>query len=219
MRKQELKQLAQQCRKQQEVRDPQSLACLTLFDCALKGEEEQAWDILYATFYSKVEGWVYRYSRFALTGESAAYFANDAFARTWRYGRKRAKEGKFTHTGHYLEYLKRSAWSSIETYVDKLNSDGIGYAQSPEALEFLPESTPESNPLMELIWDGLSQVTANNPDDQLLAEELFVYGWTPRQIVSRYPDRFPTTKMIDGRRTNIIKRLKRWCDKQAAQNA
>lgn len=209
--------LAEGCHADQLVRKDDSRHCLELFSRAMVLDDQQAWYAIEREFRGRVKGWVYTYSRFWQTDETVDYFVNEAFARMWIYGRKRAREGRLVHLGGYLEYLKRCAWSAIEDHLRKwgkdtlsrpINSGGGEDEGADTLIESLPNEPREGSELADLVRQVLGEMTDADPRQRLVAEESWWYGFAPREIQSRHPELFQTVAQVYGIKKNLIKRLK-----------
>lgn len=202
--------------------------CIELFRLALIEHNQEAWESLYHTYYPLVTRWVSFHPGFRLTGEDVDYFANQAFARFWRYGAQRASAGCFRRIADYLQYLKRCAWSAIEDELRWIRKDALGEihrtndSDASEAVN-IPEFTLAASDdrgaesfeqqigneaslkkLRRLLCDVLT-----NEDESLVAEATWQQGLSPRQIHTRYPGRFADESEVSQIRRNILRRLTR----------
>lgn len=203
--------------------------CLELFRRALIEHDQEAWSAIYNLHHDQVMRWVYAHPRFRFTGEDASVFANQAFARLWQYGRRHAEAGRFNAVAEYMQYLKRCTWSAIEDELRRIQKDALWHQVELDSLsdggelndegwdfetlgiwlrgEDVPmEVVVEREAVMQELWELLKRSLVDGRE-HVVAEEIWEYGLTPRQIYVRYPDMFANEGEVRQVRRNILKRL------------
>ena len=202
--------LIDQCRIDQQQRQEGSNACLTLFNKALVEGDNIAWNAINNQFQTLVTYWVSCHSRFEQTGEDAVVFVNAAFIRLWKYGAPRAKENNFRHLGDYLAYLKRCTWSAVEDYLRKLKRDAIWHQTQFDDIDIaMEQQEDEQNATLAELFNIIWELTAENPQERVMAEETWVYGLPPRQIQEKHPDLFTDIGAVNKSKRNLLRRLRR----------
>ena len=216
MTRTDINELAQGCHAAQAARQINSEHCSELFRRALAEQDQQAWAVIYQEFGPMVTGWVYTYSRFRETGEDAAYFVNEAFARLNRYGVKHAQVGAFEKLSSYLQFLKECVWSAIENHLRQQKKDALWAAfslEEDEEPQNLPapalDPVPDRVELMEAVRQALRATVQGDERERVVVEEAWGYGLPPRIIQAKYPQLFSTPAEVNQVKHNLLKRLKR----------
>jgi hypothetical protein len=207
--------LAERCRAEAErfQRTGQSneIYCFELFRRALVDQEEVAWQAVHDQYYLLVTKWVHNYSRFAQTGEEAAFFVNGAFFRMWKRFAGSGRPDTFEGVGKCLEYLKLCACVTIEDFMRRKKKDALATAVTLKHQD-KQDAAVHQQVEVSLIRNELRQLLAEIVQDnreQLIAQESWVYDLAPRQIQARHPETFATVTEVSRIKRNIIKRLKR----------
>lgn len=178
--------LAQRCASEtdkftrQQPNDPQW--CFELLRRALAERDAEAFTYVYQTYEGLVLSWVRHHSRFPLTGESAEYFAGDAF-RSFYFALIGPKFERFPTVAAVLSYLKMCVHTSIAQYLrGKERGDAVPFAEGVE-----PSETPDlSETVMAAeLWEHIVELLPDERD-QLLARCVFVLGLKPRDICAAY---------------------------------
>ncbi len=202
--------LRAKCQESQQQRIDNSSSCFALFTLALVDDDQQAWEAIVDEFSSMVKSWVYRNERFNLTQEPPEFFVNAGFTRLWKSGSRRAKNGDFNKTSDYLGYLKQCTWSSIEDHLRSRAKDAGWYSQQIDDLHLYSDGTDIADRLLaERVAEEMWKVIGDNPDETIVAEEVWVRGLKPRDIVQKYPEQFDSVKAVYKARKNLIRRMKR----------
>jgi hypothetical protein len=178
--------LAQRCADEtekftrQQQNDPQW--CYELLRRALAERDVDAFNYVYRTYEGLVLSWVRRHSRFALTGESADYFAGDAF-RSFYFALAGPKFERFSSVAAILSYLKMCVHTSIAQYLrGQERAETVPFAEGVE-----PSTTPDLGETVTAaeVWQHILGLLPDERD-QLLARCVFVLGLKPREICVAY---------------------------------
>ncbi len=160
--------------------DPQF--CFELFRRALAEQAADAFTYVYQIYERMVINWVYRHSRFALTGESAEFFANAAL-KSFYFALVGEKFERFTTLAATLSYLKTCVHTTIAQYlrdheqVQTLPLDEAGDLNEVPSLGQRVETAE--------LWVRIRELLPNERD-QLLARCVFALGLKPREIYAAY---------------------------------
>jgi len=232
----EIQRLMERCRAQMDDfrnnRPSDEQPCLELFRLALTENNQAAWEAIYSIYQAQVVRWVQSHPHFHFTGEDAGYFVNQAFWRLWKYGARHACAGRFNTLADYLQYLKRCAASVITDELRRGRRDALlhlaeadepadadreGSDDSAMSPDWVSATLRDRAPLEEEVeneivlaglWELLRQVL-NGERERLVAEEMWEYGLSPRQVCARHPDKFASEEEIGQIRRNIVRRLNR----------
>jgi RNA polymerase sigma factor (sigma-70 family) len=221
-----------EARRYQQTGQSDERYCLELFRLALVEQNQEAWQALYNQYHNLVAAWVQRYSRFPQTGEETDFFINEVFARVWRFASTPETAAKLDSLAKCLSYLKMCVGSAIEDHLRNLEQDALNratplieandqstseseakleYASSAKALGS-PNPGVETQVEHQLTLEELRQAlwgTVKDEQERLVAEESWIYGFTPRQIYEHYPETFASTAEVSQIKKNILKRLRR----------
>lgn len=179
--------------------------CLELLRRALADGDHEAFARVYQIYEPQVLRWVYQHHRFADTGESAEYFANQALT-SFYFALRGEKLARFETLAQLLTYLKLCVHSAIAQYVRK------------EQAVFLTELDPDT------VWDDSKAIGDDlqaaelwkhicnllpHDDDRLLARCVFVQALKPAQIARGHPDRWTTAREVSVALQRIRRHLRK----------
>lgn len=200
--------LAQRCAaetekfNQQRDHDPQF--CFELLRRALAEQSGDAFTYVYQIYERTVINWVYRHSRFALTGESAEFFANAAL-KSFYFALSGEKFERFPTLAATLSYLKSCVHTSIAQYL-----------RDQERIQTLPiDQAGEINEVPHLgqrvetdeIWARIRELLPDERD-QLLARCAFALGLKPREICAAYRTYWSSERSVTVDLYRIRRRLR-----------
>jgi hypothetical protein len=160
--------------------DPQ--ACFELFRRALVEQSDEAFTHVYRIFEPLVTGWVYRQSRFALTGESAEYFTSAAF-RSFYFALRGERLSRCPTLAALLGYLKVCVYSAIAQYLREESRHGT--VPLEDATELVEVPALDGHLEADEIWTHICRLLPDERD-QLLARCAFAQHLTPRLIRATY---------------------------------
>ena len=170
--------------------DPQ--LCFELLRRALREQQAEAFTHVAQIFERFVMSAVRQHPRFALTNESAEFFANAAL-RSFYFALRGPKFDRIRDLPAALSYLRACVSTAIAMYLrGPVRVHTI-------ALEDVPEPSNEEDLEERLEADELwSRVLRLLPDDrdQLLARLTFVLGYKPRDICSLHPTYWTTEREV-----------------------
>ena len=179
--------LAQRCadetRKWNERQPSDAQFCFELLRRALADGIPEAFTHVYQIYERQVMGWVHSHSRFALTGESADFFAGAAL-RTFFFAMQGPKFARFAGVPQVLAYLKMCVHTAIMQYlrdqrtVDMTPLEDVG--EIGEASDLATRTNAAE------LWDHICRLLPD-PHDLRLARCVFLLDLKPRQIVAAYP--------------------------------
>ncbi len=210
--------LAEQCQTEAERyrRTGQSdgTSCFELFRRALVERDEAAWHAIYTQYQGLVRRWIREQVTGSPVDQELEDFVNEAFARMWQYGVRPETADKLDGLGKCLSYLKKCVWSSIEDQRRWRTKDAL--AKSEALLDWReldapvpsPEGQMEHEELLARLRQALEE-TLQTDEERLVAEESWIYGQTPRQIQTRYPETFASVEVVNQTKRNILRRLRR----------
>jgi len=182
--------------------DPQ--VCLELLRRALAEQSDEAFTHVYRIYEPLVTRWVYRHSRFALTGESVEYFTSAAF-RAFYVALHGAKFARFQTVAAILHYLQSCVHTEIAQYLRQ-----YGYDLSAP-LEEAPERGEEADPGARLeaseLWAHICRLLPDERD-QLLAHCALVLDLAPRQICVAHPSWWTSERAVSVALYQIRRRLR-----------
>ena len=204
--------LSKRCREdtEQYQRDKahESPHCFELFRCAIQDRDERAWELIYKSYRSQVEGWVKYHPEFSACGEEAEHFVGEAFYRIQR-AITPEKFDNFPGLSHLLSYLRMCVDRAIIDYLRKSSREASHLSDK----ELPTNVSQESNALEEQVftkefWSCVEKLT-NNKAEWLFARGRFVWGYKPRQLCAEFPDIFKDPDDVNRVRVVFLRRLKR----------
>ena len=188
--------LAQRCTEETEkffrqvANDPQF--CFELMRRALAEQVADAFTYVYQIYEPHVINWVHRHNRFALTGESAEFFAGAAF-RAFYFGLRGPKFERFESLGAVLSYLKACVHTAIAQYLrDEERGHQVPLDETNE-----PPQVPDLGSRVEAaeLWAHICRLLPDERD-QLLARCAFVLGLKPREICAAYRSQWSSERDV-----------------------
>lgn len=212
--------LTHACHVDQQKKMRDSPHCFQLFIRALVDEDQAAWDAIVAEFSGVVRAWVYRHPSFGACNEPADAFVNEAFARLWRYGRKRAQENRFTRLSQCLKYVADCVNSAVTDHYTQLRRDQLWDSVDVTLVEpFVGRWEAVDEKLdMEIIINEVYKV-ATSQAEQIIVKEVWMSGVPPRQLCINYPQLFDSATAVSNIKRNLTKRLQRHFSKMAQKQA
>lgn len=170
--------------------DPQF--CFELLRRALAEQSDEAFTQVYRVYEPLVTGWVYRHSRFALTGESPDYFVSGAF-RAFYLALRGERFARVPTLAAALGYLKTCVHTEIIQHLRGRK------AELTVSAEEVPEGAAEpdlgARVQAEELWAHLCRLLPDERD-RLLARCAFALGLKPRQICVAYPAHWPSERAV-----------------------
>ncbi len=182
----------------------ESEACLELFRRAIKERDEEAWNFIMAQYSRIVFSWVSRNPSYYLTGESVEDFAQDAFLRMWRH----LTPDKFDNLSELrslLAYLKMCVNSAIVDFMRRQNEP------TEELQETMPgpeDTSAAENLDRAQLWQMVAGLVQNDKE-WLVVRGLFVWGYKPNELCTKYDTVFRDVKEVYSIRENVMNRLRR----------
>jgi hypothetical protein len=166
--------------------------CVELLRRALVDRSPEAFTHVYRVYEQLVTSWVYRHSRFALTGESAEYFTSAAF-RSFYFALAGDRFAQFPSLAALLNYLKMCVHTAIAQHLREVAQ----YTAVPlEEITELPEAVdPDAQVEAEELWARICRLLPDERD-QLLARCAFVQGLKPREIAAAHPTAWRSTREV-----------------------
>jgi DNA-directed RNA polymerase specialized sigma24 family protein len=178
--------------------------CLELFRRAIKEKDEQAWAVVISQYRRIVLSWVGRNSLYYSTGEQAEFFAQDAFIRMWQH-LTAEKYDQLNDLRSLMGYLKMCVNSALVDYMRRQDQ--------PE--EELAESLPQPDTAAsfsqvdrEQVWQLIAGLI-HGDKEWLVVRGLFVWGFKPNELYTRYHTLFRDVKEVYTIRENVMNRLRR----------
>lgn len=179
-------------------------ACRELFRRAIKLRNQQAWDCIYEQYRRIVFSWISRNPVFYDTGESAEYFAQEAFMRLWRHLTPE-KFDALTDLRMLMAYLKMCVNSTL---VDFMRRQDQPTEELNETIPH-PETTSTVERLdREQLWQLVSGQVQNDKE-WLVLRGLFVWGYKPNELCTKYDSVFKDVREVYTIRENVMNRLRR----------
>lgn len=159
---------------------------------ALAEKSDDAFAHVYRIYEPQVLGWVYGYSRFVQTDESAEFFVGAAL-RTFYVALRGEKFARFSSLPQILTYLKMCVHTSIAQYIrDQQTTVSVPLDEIGEVAQ-----TPDLGTRAEAsaLWTYIATLLPD-PRDQLLARCAFIQDLMPRQILAAYPTHWSSEREI-----------------------
>lgn len=146
--------------------------------------------------------------------EIVADLAQESFLRFFRYVTTDTWL-QFPSLPHLLGYLSKCSQASVLNYYRKtskrqeteepLNTEQL---HSITTTKRPIESSFDQQQLQQNIWDCVKR-NCKDPEDHLLAEQLWLYGKKPDDLAHRFSEKFPHISDIYKRKRNLLDRIKR----------
>lgn len=200
--------LAQRCAEEtdkfthQLENDPQY--CYELLRRALAERSGKAFTHVYNVYEPLVRSWVYRHSRWPLTGESADYFANAAF-RAFYFGVSGPKFARFPTLAAALGYLKTCVHTTIAMYLRDSEPNLTIPIEDADDLSKAPNLGADAEAWE--VWEHIQQLLPDE-HDRLLARCAFVLGLRPQEIYAAYPQHWDSERSVSIRLYRIRQKLR-----------
>ena len=173
-----------------EVSDEQF--CFELLRRALAEGAADAFTRVYQIYERRVLGWVLAHGLFARTGESADFFATEAWS-AFYFALRGPKFAGFASLSRVLQYLKVCVHTAIVQHVrDQQPAPSV-----PIEIAAEPAETPDmdARAVAAEIWRRV-ELALPDEQDRLLARCVFVEDLKPRQIIAFYPGRWRDEREI-----------------------
>jgi hypothetical protein len=187
---------------------------LELFRRALTGQDQAAWQALYAQYAGLVAGWVVRHAQFQASGEDVEFFVNAAFARFWQTASRQEIGLTCDSLGPILKYLKLCVHSAIQDerrgqppWADDPGREDLLVTLADRSLG------PETQAMVRISAEALRRDILSRlqgEEERTVALLSWAYDLPPRQILAQRPDLFGTIEHIYRVKRNLVDRL--WRD-------
>lgn len=192
--------------------------CFELFRRALVDHNQQAYELVYTQYKGMVTQWVKSRLHVPYINEDVEECVNWAFASMFSSVSKEGNFGKFPALNRLLSYLQSCAYSAAAGKNRK----------SKVIVEELVEELGDDTDLVEDILDEEKKKTARSlvetnlksGQEWIVYEEYFEWGFMPKQIYARHPDKFLHTQEVSRVKQILLERLERifrrdWKDDEA----
>jgi DNA-directed RNA polymerase specialized sigma24 family protein len=186
-----------------------------LFRRAIVESDQDAWAALYGLYRALVRTWIANHLPTVHIDVCEA-LTNDAFVKFFR-AVPAARFGQFPATPVLLAYLKTCARSVA---ADSLRSQRARQAEESMA-DFDHEivlADPAEEVMMQMqareIWEAIGAVV--DEQEHLVLQVICVLGWPARTLPRLYPELFPTVQDVYRIKRNVLERLRRNRQLQAA---
>jgi hypothetical protein len=177
-------------------------ACFELFRRCIVAGDAEAWQAIHTQYEREVLNWVSHHPRFALTGESAEYFANGAFTRFFIHLTPE-KFGHFPNLATLLRYLKLCVHGEVSDYP---------VAPTGELLETHAAPVPAEPGVLRAdrnrFWQQI-RALLHDPRELAVVYGSFVLDLKPREIHNRMPAEFTSVSEVYRTKANVLERLAR----------
>lgn len=193
---------------QQQEYDPRF--CFELFRRAA-GNDQLAWERVYACYLPLVTGWVKRHSAYPISDETPDYFANRAFERLWSALEQRGFQ-RFENLASVLRYLQLCVHSVIIDHnraaeLDEVQLEARHQEAANPSGETLEGSLLDRSRRSEL-WIYLESCL-NDEQERTVVYCSFVLGLKPRQIEAQFQSLFDDVTDVYRVKQNVLARLQR----------
>jgi hypothetical protein len=159
---------------------------------ALAEGSDEAFTQVYRVYTPLVTAWVYRHSRFALTGESADYFVSGAF-RAFYLALRGERFARVPTLAAALGYLKTCVHTEIIQYLRGQKAELT--VSADEVPEGAAEPDLGARVQAEELWAHLCRLLPDERDRQL-ARCAFALGLKPRQVCAAYPAQWRSEREV-----------------------
>ncbi len=178
--------LAQRCAEETDhytrQRPNDSQFCFELLRRACAAADADAFTMVYQIYERLAISWVHRHTRFPLTGESAEFFAGDAF-RTFYFALSGPKFERFPTLAAALSYLRLCVHTAIAQYLrDHERLQTVPVTADTDFAE-MPDLGARVD--ADELWDAICRLLPDERD-RLLARCAFVLQLKPREICAAY---------------------------------
>ena len=190
--------------------------CLELFRLAIVLRNDDAWAILLEIYHPQVATWVNGHPLRYQVLETTETLVHHAWTRFWHaLSPKRFAQREGWTLPHLMLFLKRCVDSAVR---DAARRERRKRRIIP--LEDVNPSVP--NPSTDILqrmsreelWDAIVPLLKDDRE-RLVMELRYRQGIPPRKIIALYPDVFLDAEEVSRILRNIIRRLKRYFDKDS----
>ena len=166
--------------------------CFELLRRALADGVPDAFTRVYLIYERRVLGWVLGHGSFAHTGESADFFATEAWS-AFYFALRGSKFAGFASLSRVLQYLKVCVHTTIMQHVRDQQPVPTTPAESAADLAETPDM--DERAVAGEIWRRVELVLPDE-QDRLLARCVLVEDLKPRQIIALHPGRWRDEREI-----------------------
>lgn len=185
-------------------------AGVELFRRAMTDDDQAAWQVIIELYRGLLIAQASRRVVRGFVAEDDGFCVDRAFQRFWRANRK-GRLQQFNDLASILKYLKMCLASVL------LDEARARRRQAWVSLDEVPPETcvgtdPSSHVVGKVaareLWEIISREVVD-PQELLVARLSFVSGLTPRDIITRHPEKFQDVYDVYRTKRNMIERLRR----------
>ena len=185
-----------------------------LFYQAIVEGKEHSWTRIYDDFFNQVAWWVQKNNAYWVSAEDVNFFANGAFIKFYEAMTPEKFLNVIPDLPTALSYLRNCVASVVIDYVRTQ-----ARTEQTESLENISAKVMNNHvhDLEAKIGDQLDAETlwqtvfrlANEENEILVLQALFIQGMKPREIYETYPLSFDCVNQVYRTREKFLKRLRR----------
>lgn len=185
-------------------------AGLELFRRAMSADDEAAWQVIIELYRGLLVAQASRRAVRGLVTEDDGFCVDRAFQRFWRASHN-GRLQHFNDLASILKYLKMCLASVLlDEARARRRQAWVSFDDVP------PETCADNDPSSQVVgklaakelWDIIAREVVD-PQERLVARLSFVSGLTPRDIISRHPEKFHDVFDVYRTKRNMIERLRR----------
>jgi DNA-directed RNA polymerase specialized sigma24 family protein len=189
--------------------------CYELWRRALDQGDNAAWALVYERYAGLVTRWVWTHPSFRVSGETADYFVNNAFARFWQAVSQKSFTTRFSSLEETLHYLKLTSGAAVLDHFRKqqrrlltVEFDEIVAATVPDKGNPPIEENLAATENAADLWSR-ALYRCNTKQERVVLRQWLLYDRTARQIAADHPEHFKDVKSVYRTKENLLKRLRR----------
>jgi RNA polymerase sigma factor (sigma-70 family) len=208
--------LAERCAQETDLyfsrKEFDSSYCFELFRRAIRHNDERALEMVILQYQPLVTRWVDKWMDkhpdFSLFNEESQDFVAQAFERFW-ISFTAAKLERSHGIGAVLKYLQMCVNGAITDAWRKVRRIQLEQDSGEEEQEFSEtQPTPEERLQTDEFWQLIKR-KAKDPKEFIVLYASYYLGFTPREILAEYPNKFSSIKEIYQHKANFLERLER----------
>ena len=202
-----------ECQQDQQSRNGNGTACFELIRRALDEDSAEAWTAFEAQFKPLIQSWIRQKTRAVIDEDLGDDLWSETRERFVRYV-KLPLDDHYPHIGSVLNYWRQCAYTTAIEFNRKQEVAKRGEMALAQELitSQLGASTFEDSMAQRAFLDCLRELIAEHIDSPELQTVLYLrfeLELSPRVIAEKYPDQFPTARVVYNKVDVIKKRLKR----------
>ena len=187
-----------------------------LFRRAIVESDQDAWAALYDLYHALVRNWIANHLAGDIHADVLEALVNDAFTKFFR-AIPAARFSQFASAPVLLAYFKTCGHSVARDYVRHIRArQAEELVNEPDHEIVLADPAEEvmAHLFVEEVWETIG--TLVDEQERLVLQVVCVLGWPARTLPRLYPALFPSVKDVYRIKRNVLERLRRNRQLQAA---